>query len=93
MSLWERNGVIMFTKCTKCDGEGIIHVSSSVVGLPYQLDICDVCHGDGELDWIERIIGKGPLSWEQKTELWRSCKNIVDRRWKSYEKYLGSSEK
>ena len=62
----------MFTKCTKCNGEGTMFVAPTPTSLPYQLDICDFCHGEGEVDWLERIVGKkGKLSWDEKTEIWR----------------------
>ena len=34
--------------CDKCDG----------IGYNANDDLCSKCHGDGEVDWIENIVGK-----------------------------------
>jgi hypothetical protein len=78
----------MYTKCTKCDGEGVVKVYPYRMdpnGNPYHIDLCEFCHGEGIVDWVERILGKGPLSWEQKTEIWRNVENKY--RLKCHEKY------
>lgn len=71
----------MYIKCTKCDGKGIVKIIPHKVKkgeLPYNLDICEFCHGDGKVDWIHRIVGKGSLTWEQKTDIWRKLDTLSD---------------
>ncbi len=69
------------TKCTKCNGQGIVKVEAQKeVDLPFQLDICEFCHGDGEVDWIHRIVGKGSLTWEQKYKIWKEFDKCIEFR-------------
>jgi len=39
------------------------------------------------------LVRRGTLSWEQKNEIWKTCKNIKDRQWEFYEKYYGNFKK
>jgi len=40
--------------CSRCDGTGLLYNG-----------MCEKCQGNGKLDWIEQILGKKPLFWEQ----------------------------
>ena len=51
-------------QCDKCNGTGKIWNESDYPhGLRY-MTMCDKCLGDGQLDWIERAVGK------RKKERW-----------------------
>ena len=68
-----------FTKCPRCEGRGIVKIKPQEgVDLPFQLDICEFCHGEGKVDWVQRIVGKGSLSWEQKYDIWRKLDKLTD---------------
>ena len=65
----------MNIECPRCDGKGIVKKITKKIKkdeLPYHLDICEFCHGDGEVDWVQRVVGKGSLTWEQKYDIWRN---------------------
>ena len=55
----------MKIECPKCNGKRIISIT------PFLSNICLFCHGDGNVDWIERIVGKGPLTHEKETAVWQ----------------------
>lgn len=54
-------------KCWKCKGSGFVAST-----------ICRACLGDGELDWIENVVGKGrPLiTPEEIVKSWRPSAKV-----------------
>lgn len=41
--------------CDKCNGDLFINIKGFIT-------LCPMCHGQGQLDWIENITGKPPIS-------------------------------
>ena len=52
-------------KCYKCDGTGKLTVANTRLHININRDVtmpCFICHGKGELDWIENAMGgKAPI--------------------------------
>ncbi len=55
------------TVCDECLGGGLIEVeeNDNPYYIPYYVT-CPKCMGDGELDWIENIVGKKPCNVKKK---------------------------
>jgi len=52
-------------KCDKCKGKGVLDerydLRTTDTGKVWMTTkMCLNCHGEGELDWIENIVGKNP---------------------------------
>lgn len=64
----------MSIECPKCNGKGIVKIFPVKVKKDepsYNFDICEFCHGEGKVDWVQRIVGKGSLTSEQKYDIWK----------------------
>ncbi len=47
--------------CKKCRGRGMVPNKSKEKFFPFskrQFLICNICLGDGKIDWVEKVIGK-----------------------------------
>ena len=50
-------------KCTNCNGTGVtdkrVELNTTDTGVTWMTTkMCLRCHGTGEMDWIENIVGK-----------------------------------
>lgn len=68
----------MSTECTKfqcprCNGKKITGKYKKTKSKdPYKsLSICEFCHGNGEVDWLHRIVGMGPITYCEKYDKWK----------------------
>lgn len=62
-------------QCPRCNGKKITGKYKKTKRWsardPYKsLSICEFCHGNGEVDWIHRIIGMGSITYEKKFDIW-----------------------
>jgi len=63
-------------KCDKCDGSGVlIKTKNTMVDLKHiSYDMtyeCPKCKGDGKLDWVEAVVGKGMTKQEKQNVEWK----------------------
>jgi len=45
--------------CPKCKGQGRVLKSGKILASSAQMYLrCNICSGDGKIDWVEKVIGK-----------------------------------
>ena len=51
--------------CKKCKGKGMVTIKGKfrfIFSTKYHTLKCNVCLGDGKIDWIEKVTGKPKMS-------------------------------
>jgi len=57
--------------CEKCKGKGMVTIKGKFrnpFDTKYHTLRCDVCLGDGKIDWIEKVTGKPKMSALDETD-------------------------
>ncbi len=55
ISIDESKGEVI---CPKCNGERFFITENLMAEYKVDVKLCDRCHGDGKLDWVENAVGK-----------------------------------
>lgn len=63
-------------KCDKCEGCGsIIKINTTMIDYKHidyeMMKECPKCRGEGKLDWVENVVGKGLTKKEKEVEKMR----------------------
>jgi len=50
--------------CWKCKGNRLVARPDG--SESHVISLCPICNGTGKLDWVENVVGKGPISGKEK---------------------------